>query len=193
MNISMILAGLLGFTRSFFLVRTAPATRPAALPQPGPAGLGQLLSHRCLAAGPRESGPVQGHRHQCICRAVAGAHRAAAVSPRESGDAGHLRTERAGSQAQRPADHRRLDRGDEPDNAQPLEDDRGYGPPIPPARIVEDYHAIPQARFHPAGFSESGPGCRVGRFVWPGRSHPAPRTMPNTRREVTCSPSTSTR
>jgi hypothetical protein len=32
--------------------------------------------------------------------------------------------------------------GDEPDNAQPLPFGRGYGPPIPAARIVEDYEEL---------------------------------------------------
>lgn len=32
--------------------------------------------------------------------------------------------------------------GDEPDNAQPLPDGKGYGPPIPPARIVEEYERM---------------------------------------------------
>jgi hypothetical protein len=32
--------------------------------------------------------------------------------------------------------------GDEPDNAQPLGQGRGYGPPIPPERIIHDYQKI---------------------------------------------------
>jgi hypothetical protein len=32
--------------------------------------------------------------------------------------------------------------GDEPDNAQSLGEGRGWGPPIPPAKIVEDYHQM---------------------------------------------------
>ncbi|MCW5554821.1 MAG: hypothetical protein KIS67_21995 [Verrucomicrobiae bacterium] len=32
--------------------------------------------------------------------------------------------------------------GDEPDNAQSLGEGRGWGPPIPPATIVEDYHRM---------------------------------------------------
>ena len=35
--------------------------------------------------------------------------------------------------------------GDEPDNAQSLGRGKGYGPPIPPARIVEGYRKIRQA------------------------------------------------
>jgi Beta-galactosidase len=35
--------------------------------------------------------------------------------------------------------------GDEPDNAQSLGRGKGYGPPIPPERIVEDYRRIRQA------------------------------------------------
>lgn len=39
--------------------------------------------------------------------------------------------------------------GDEPDNAQPIRDPKTggttYGPPVPPARIVEDYHALKKA------------------------------------------------
>ncbi|QDV32493.1 hypothetical protein [Tautonia plasticadhaerens] len=34
---------------------------------------------------------------------------------------------------------------DEPDNAQSLPDGEGYGPPVPPASIVEDYRAMKQA------------------------------------------------
>ncbi len=34
--------------------------------------------------------------------------------------------------------------GDEPDNAQPLGEWRGYGPPIPPAQIVADYERLRQ-------------------------------------------------
>ncbi len=32
--------------------------------------------------------------------------------------------------------------GDEPDNAQPLGNGKGYGPPIPPQKIIEDYQRI---------------------------------------------------
>jgi len=32
--------------------------------------------------------------------------------------------------------------GDEPDNAQPLANGRGYGPPIPPKKIIDDYKKI---------------------------------------------------
>lgn len=35
--------------------------------------------------------------------------------------------------------------GDEPDNAQPLGVDHGYGPPIPPAKIIADYKRIQAA------------------------------------------------
>lgn len=35
--------------------------------------------------------------------------------------------------------------GDEPDNAQPLRDGKGYGPPILPQKIVDDYMKIRQA------------------------------------------------
>lgn len=35
--------------------------------------------------------------------------------------------------------------GDEPDNAQSRRDGRGYDPPIPPARIVQDYERLKQA------------------------------------------------
>lgn len=35
--------------------------------------------------------------------------------------------------------------GDEPDNAQPLRDGKGYGPPIPPEKIVADYRRIREA------------------------------------------------
>lgn len=35
--------------------------------------------------------------------------------------------------------------GDEPDNAQSLGEGRGYGPPIPPARIIESYRRLREA------------------------------------------------
>lgn len=35
--------------------------------------------------------------------------------------------------------------GDEPDNAQPLREGKGYGPPIPPQKIIDDYMKICQA------------------------------------------------
>lgn len=35
--------------------------------------------------------------------------------------------------------------GDEPDNAQPLGEGKGYGPPIPPEKIIEDYQKIRSA------------------------------------------------
>jgi len=35
--------------------------------------------------------------------------------------------------------------GDEPDNAQPLRDGKGYGPPVPPEKIVADYERIREA------------------------------------------------
>jgi len=35
--------------------------------------------------------------------------------------------------------------GDEPDNAQPLRDGKGYGPPVPPEKIVADYERILEA------------------------------------------------
>ncbi len=35
--------------------------------------------------------------------------------------------------------------GDEPDNAQPLPGGKGYGPPVPPAKIVEDYKRLTAA------------------------------------------------
>ncbi|MHC4206409.1 MAG: hypothetical protein ACYSTT_17290 [Planctomycetota bacterium] len=34
--------------------------------------------------------------------------------------------------------------GDEPDNAQSLGQDKGYGPPILPKKIIDDYHKIRQ-------------------------------------------------
>ncbi len=35
--------------------------------------------------------------------------------------------------------------GDEPDNAQELPGGKGYGPPMPPAKIVAEYEAIRKA------------------------------------------------
>ena len=36
--------------------------------------------------------------------------------------------------------------GDEPDNAQSLGEGKGYGPPIPPEKIIEDYRKIKAER-----------------------------------------------
>ena len=54
--------------------------------------------------------------------------------------------------------------GDEPDNAQEVRDPktgrRGYGPPIPPARIVADYERLHGRRPDPAGDAQPRPGRR---------------------------------
>jgi hypothetical protein len=79
--------------------------------------------------------------------------------------------------------------GDEPDNAQPLRGDRGYGPPILPEKIVEDYRRLKEAdptrqvllnlgqgvawdqwvgrgvrRNHPEDYAEYAKGCDIASF-----------------------------
>lgn len=84
--------------------------------------------------------------------------------------------------------------GDEPDNAQSLGEGKGYGPPIKPERIVEDYHKIAAAdpsrpvwlnlgqgvawdayrgrgvrTNHPEDYPEYAQGCDVVSFdIYPG-------------------------
>lgn len=84
--------------------------------------------------------------------------------------------------------------GDEPDNAQSLGRGKGYGPPIPPARIIESYKAIRKAdpdrpvllnlgqgvawdgyygrgvrTNHPEDYKEYLKGCDIASFdIYPG-------------------------
>jgi hypothetical protein len=84
--------------------------------------------------------------------------------------------------------------GDEPDNAQPLKGDRGYGPPILPEKIVEDYRRLKEADSerpvllnlgqgvawdkwfgrgartnHPEDYAEYTKGCDIASFdIYPG-------------------------
>ncbi len=57
--------------------------------------------------------------------------------------------------------------GDEPDNAQSLGEGKGYGPPIPPAKIVEDYERIRAADPSRPVFLNLGQG--VAWDQWHGR------------------------
>ena len=83
--------------------------------------------------------------------------------------------------------------GDEPDNAQSLAPGKGYGPPIPPAKIVADYEQLRAARPDPAGAAEPRPGRGLGRLARPRRSHAATRrTTRSTCKAATSSRSTST-
>jgi hypothetical protein len=89
--------------------------------------------------------------------------------------------------------------GDEPDNAQPLRGDRGYGPPILPEKITEDYRRLKVAdparpvllnlgqgvawdqwvgrgvrRNHPEDYLEYAKGCDIASFdIYPAcHEHP---------------------
>lgn len=61
--------------------------------------------------------------------------------------------------------------GDEPDNAQPLPGGRGYGDPVPPAKIIADYERIKAADPSRPVMLNLGQG--VANDEWKGRgSHP---------------------
>jgi hypothetical protein len=64
--------------------------------------------------------------------------------------------------------------GDEPDNAQALPGGKGYGPPIPPARIVEDYTRLWKANPTRPVLLNLGPGVAWDRYVGRGirTNHP---------------------
>jgi len=89
--------------------------------------------------------------------------------------------------------------GDEPDNAQPLRGDRGYGPPILPEKIVEGFRRLKEAdptrpvllnlgqgvawdqwvgrgvrRNHPEDYPEYAKGCDIASFdIYPAcHDHP---------------------
>ena len=57
--------------------------------------------------------------------------------------------------------------GDEPDNAQPLRDAKGWGPPIPPERIIADYQRLKQSDPTRPVFLNLGQG--VAWDQWHGR------------------------
>ena len=57
--------------------------------------------------------------------------------------------------------------GDEPDNAQPLASGRGYGPPVPPTKIIRDYQEIRRADPSRPVFLNLGQG--VAWDDWHGR------------------------
>ena len=90
--------------------------------------------------------------------------------------------------------------GDEPDNAQPLANGRGYGPPIPPKKIVDDYLKIRAAdptrpvllnlgqavawdgwhgrgvrTNHPEDYPEYVKGCDIASFDIYPVAHPKPQ------------------
>ncbi|QEH32279.1 hypothetical protein OJF2_07480 [Aquisphaera giovannonii] len=86
--------------------------------------------------------------------------------------------------------------GDEPDNAQSLGEGKGYGPPIAPAKIIDDYHEIRRAdpdrpvmlnlgqgvawdgwygrgtrTNHPEDYAEYAKGCDIASFdIYPACS-----------------------
>ena len=64
--------------------------------------------------------------------------------------------------------------GDEPDNAQPLSDGKGYGPPILPERIVEDYGRIRNADASRPVLLNLGQGVAWDHWIGRGvrRNHP---------------------
>ncbi len=67
--------------------------------------------------------------------------------------------------------------GDEPDNAQSLGKGKGYGPPIPPEKIIEDYRKIKEQGPDPAGDAQSRPGRGLGRLVRPRRADQSSRGL----------------
>jgi hypothetical protein len=64
--------------------------------------------------------------------------------------------------------------GDEPDNAQSLGKGKGYGPPILPAKIVEDYHRIKKADPGRSVLLNLGQGVAWDNYIGRGvrRNHP---------------------
>jgi hypothetical protein len=64
--------------------------------------------------------------------------------------------------------------GDEPDNAQPLRNGKGYGPPIPPGHIVRDYERIRAADPARPVLLNLGQGVAWDQWIGRGvrRNHP---------------------
>jgi hypothetical protein len=65
--------------------------------------------------------------------------------------------------------------GDEPDNAQPLRGGKGYGPPLLPAKIVENYERLHKADPSRPVLLNLGQGVAWDRYVGRGSrtNHPA--------------------
>ncbi len=84
--------------------------------------------------------------------------------------------------------------GDEPDNAQSLRGGKGYGPPILPAKIVEDYDRLKEADPSRPVLLNLGQGVAWDHWHRPRRAAATtPRTTPSTSRAATSPRSTSTR
>jgi hypothetical protein len=64
--------------------------------------------------------------------------------------------------------------GDEPDNAQPRRDGQGYGPPIPPSKIVDDYRHIRERDAARPVLLNLGQGVAFDQYIGRGvrRNHP---------------------
>jgi hypothetical protein len=64
--------------------------------------------------------------------------------------------------------------GDEPDNAQPLPGNRGYGPPIAPEKIIADYRRLKEADPGRPIFMNLGQGVAWDQWIGRGvrRNHP---------------------
>jgi hypothetical protein len=64
--------------------------------------------------------------------------------------------------------------GDEPDNAQPRQDGKGYGPPIPPQKIVENYQKLRAADPSRPVLLNLGQGVAYDNYIGRGvrRNHP---------------------
>ena len=66
---------------------------------------------------------------------------------------------------------------DEPDNAQALPAGTDYGPPIPPAKVVEEYDAIRKADPTRPVFLSLGQGVAWDGCNRPRRAHQSPRGL----------------
>ena len=119
----------------------APAPKGNQWASRRPAGRSQLLPHRRLAAESRQSRRVQSSRHQRLCRPVARPDRRATGRAEAARDVRHLLAERGRPGAQGRPDHRRLDARRRAGQCPAAPRRSGYGPPILPAKIVEDYDA----------------------------------------------------
>ena len=154
----------------------------------------ERLPDRRLAPKPRPRRGVQGHRDQHLRRPLEGADRGAArpTSRRTACASSARRTKSRLKHNDDPTIVAWM-HGDEPDNAQSLGKGKGYGPPILPAKIVEDYERIKKADPSRPGAPEPRPGRRLGQLHRPRRAAPiTPRTTPSTSRAATSPRSTST-